>query len=89
MAAVHRLGPRVVLVTSLITEDTPADAIDLLASDVLGTWRVRTPRLDLSVNGAGDAIAALFFLHWKRTGSAARGAGAGGLLDLGPAQAHV
>ncbi|BBF91396.1 pyridoxal kinase PdxY [Blastochloris tepida] len=68
--AVHRLGPKVILVTSLITDDTPADAIDLLASDILGTWRLRTPRLDLSVNGAGDAIAALFFLHWKRTGSA-------------------
>ena len=32
---------------------------------------MRTPRLDISVNGAGDAIAALFNLHWKRSGSAA------------------
>ena len=34
-------------------------------------WRVRTPRLGLSVNGAGDAIAALFFVHWLRRRSAA------------------
>ena len=68
--AVHRLGPRVILVTSLITADTPADAVDLLASDGSGKWRVRTPRLDLSVNGAGDAIAALFFAHWLASGSA-------------------
>jgi pyridoxine kinase len=68
--AVHRLGPKVILVTSLITDDTPGDAIDLLVSDAQGRWRVRTPRLDLSVNGAGDAIAALFFFHLKRTGSA-------------------
>jgi pyridoxine kinase len=71
IARVRALGPRVVLVTSLITEETPADAIDLVAADESGTWRVRTPRLDISVNGAGDAIAALFNLHWKRSGSAA------------------
>jgi pyridoxine kinase len=34
-------------------------------------WRVRTPRLDVSLNGAGDAIAALFYVHRTRTGSAA------------------
>ena len=68
--AVHALGPKVILVTSLHTEDTPSDAIDLLASDAGGMWRVRTPRLPLSVNGAGDAIAALFLVHWARTRSA-------------------
>jgi pyridoxine kinase len=71
IAAVQGLGPAVILVTSLVTEETPADAIDLLAADGHGVWRMRTPRLDISVNGAGDAIAALFNLHWKRSGSAA------------------
>jgi pyridoxine kinase len=33
---------------------------------------VRTPKLPLAVNGAGDAIAALFFAHALRTGSAAQ-----------------
>ena len=32
---------------------------------------LRTPKLPISVNGAGDAIAALFFAHYLRTGSAA------------------
>src|SRR5262249_40833893 len=68
---VRELGPRVVLVTSVLTEETPVDAIDLVAADDDGVWRVRTPRLDLNVNGAGDAIAALFNLHCKRSGSAA------------------
>ncbi|MCW2637205.1 MAG: pdxY [Blastococcus sp.] len=71
VAAVHDLGPRVVLTTSLITDDTPDDAVDLLASDGGRHFRVRTPRLDVSVNGAGDAIAALFLAHWLRTRSAA------------------
>lgn len=67
----HATGPNVVLVTSLLTDETPPDAIDLLASGPDGRFPLRTPRLDVSLNGAGDAIAALFFLHWKRTGSAA------------------
>src|SRR4051812_2298249 len=71
VAAVQALGPRVVLTTSLVAEDTPDDAVDLLASEGGRHFRVRTPRLGVSVNGAGDAIAALFLAHWLRTGSAA------------------
>ena len=66
--AVHDLGPRAILVTSLHTEETPKDAIDVLASDASGCFRLRTPKLPLAVNGAGDAIAALFFAHYLRTG---------------------
>ncbi|MBV8836860.1 MAG: pyridoxal kinase PdxY [Alphaproteobacteria bacterium] len=69
--AVHRLGPDVILVTSLHTQETPPDAIDLVASDRVGVFRARTPKLPITVNGAGDAIAALFFAHYLRTGSAA------------------
>jgi pyridoxine kinase len=69
--AVHALGPKVVLVTSLHTDETPAEAVDLVASDASGRFRVRTPKLPISINGAGDAIAALFFAHHLRTRSAA------------------
>jgi pyridoxine kinase len=72
LSIVHGLGPSVVLVTSLALEDTPEDAIDLAASDGTSLFRVRTPKLGISVNGAGDAIAALFFVHWSQTGSAAK-----------------
>ena len=74
LATVDRLramGPRIVLVTSLLLDDTPPDAIDLVACDNAGRWRLRTPKLPISVNGAGDAIAALFFAHCLRSGSAA------------------
>ncbi|WP_439496661.1 pyridoxal kinase PdxY [Bosea sp. (in: a-proteobacteria)] len=64
-------GPKVVLVTSLVTEETPDSAIDMMAADAQGAFRVRTPKIDISVNGAGDAIAALFFVHFLREGSAA------------------
>jgi pyridoxine kinase len=66
--AVHGLGPRAVLVTSLHVDDTPEGAVDLLASDETGRFRLRTPKLNLVVNGAGDAIAALFFAHYLRIG---------------------
>ncbi|HEY0403516.1 MAG TPA: pyridoxal kinase PdxY [Blastococcus sp.] len=75
VAAVQGLGPRVVLATSLVTDDTPDDCVDLLAAEGGRFHRVRTPRLDVSVNGAGDAIAALFLAHWLRTGSAAEALG--------------
>jgi len=70
VAILHALGPGVVLVTSLRTEETPDDAIDLLASDAAGRFRLRTPKLAVAVNGAGDAVAAMFFFHYLRTRSA-------------------
>lgn len=70
--ALHKLGPKVILVTSLHAGETPPDSIDLLASGPDGRFLVRTPRLALSLNGAGDAIAALFFHHVLRTGSTAQ-----------------
>jgi pyridoxine kinase len=70
MAAVQALGPKAVLVTSVEAQETPGDSIDLIAGEGGRFWRVRTPKLSLSVNGAGDAIAALFFVHYARTRSA-------------------
>lgn len=70
VSVVQELGPRAVLVTSVETKESPSDTIDLIAGEGGRFWRVRTPRLSLSVNGAGDAIAALFFVHYARSRSA-------------------
>jgi pyridoxine kinase len=70
VTALRKTGPHVVLLTSMVTAETPADAIDMLAMDASGAWRVRTPKLGLSINGAGDAIMALFFVHYARSRSA-------------------
>lgn len=69
--ALQARGPRCVMLTSMRVEDTPADAIELLAAEGGRFWRLRKPLLPISVNGAGDAIAALFLLHRLRSGSAA------------------
>lgn len=66
--ALHDLGPRAVLVTSLHTDQTPEGSIDMLASDDTGCYLLRTPRLELNINGAGDLVAALFFAHYLRQG---------------------
>jgi pyridoxine kinase len=69
--ALRKLGPKTVLVTSLLTDETPADAIDLAACDEADRHRLRTPKLPVAAHGAGDTIAALFLAHYLRTGSAA------------------
>lgn len=69
--ALRDAGPKVVMVTSLDTDETPDDSIDLMAADDKGAFRVRTPKLNVSINGAGDAIAALFLVHYLRERSAA------------------
>ncbi len=64
IAALRARGPQVVVAKSLSLDDTPADALDMLACDERGLWRLRTPKLPITVNGAGDLFAALFFHHW-------------------------
>ena len=58
------------MVTSVEGTDTPPDAVDLLVSAPEGRFRVRTPKLQIAINGAGDAIAALFLAHYLTSGSA-------------------
>lgn len=66
--AVRQLGPRLALVTSLQRRDGPADQIEMMVVGEESAWMVATPLLPLSVNGAGDVTAALFFGHYLRTG---------------------
>jgi pyridoxine kinase len=70
LEAVHALGSKVIVVTSVHVADAPNDVIDLIVSSPQGRFRVRTPLLPVAVNGAGDAIAALFFVHYLQTGDA-------------------
>ena len=66
----HALGPKVILITSLLTRDVSDDKLDLAVSDGRLIWKLRTPRLPMAFNGAGDCIAALFFAHYLATRSA-------------------
>jgi len=70
MARLSAQGPRCVLATSLVSEETPGDMLDMAACDADGVYLLRTPRLDASFHGAGDVTAALFLVHLLKTGSA-------------------
>jgi pyridoxine kinase len=68
--ALHAMGPRVVVVTSLRLNDTPEGSIEIAVSELGAIARLRTPLLPLSISGAGDVLAAVFFVHFLRTGDA-------------------
>ena len=70
LRALHAMGPKIALVTSLELADTPGDALDMVVSDAGGVWRLRTPRVALAVSGAGDLTTGLFLFHWLRARSA-------------------
>ena len=70
-ARMRQAGPRIVLVTSLRTRQTPEGALDLLCAGPDGRHILRTPLLPIAAHGAGDAIAALFLFHVLRTGQPA------------------
>lgn len=67
--AARRMGPEVVMVTSLDRSEGPAESIEMLAVAGDGAWLVATPKLPISVNGAGDLTAALFLAERLRLGS--------------------
>ena len=48
----HLADARVCWAEALLTEDTPADAVDLLASEGGRHFRVRTPRLEIGRQAA-------------------------------------
>ena len=70
--AVRDRGPRDLLVTSVLVEDTPADSLDVVAVSDDGAWALTTPLLPISPNGCGDVTAALYLAHLVTTGSPAR-----------------
>lgn len=81
--ALRKIGPRAVLVTSLHTDETPDDCIDMLACDDDGRFLLRTPKLELVANGAGDCIAALFLAHYLRLGKIGEALAAAGSTIFG------
>ena len=63
-------GPATVLVTSVLTDETPEGSVDVVAVSEEGAWSCRTPLLPITPNGCGDVTAAVFLAHLLRTGSA-------------------
>ncbi len=64
---VRETGPRLVMVTSLELAER-AGELGILAETAGGTWVVWTPKLDIQLNGTGDAFTALTLAWWLATG---------------------
>jgi pyridoxine kinase len=56
-------GPRLVLVSSLVTDVTPDGSTDMLLLSGRGAFRLRAELLPAHFSGAGDTLAALFLYH--------------------------
>jgi pyridoxine kinase len=62
------LGPKVVLVTSTLTSDTPAGSIQMTCVADEGAWVVTTPLLPMTAKGGGDVTSAVFLAHYLTDG---------------------
>ncbi|WP_372729159.1 pyridoxal kinase PdxY [Nocardioides sp.] len=65
------LGPRDVLVTSVLHDGVREGHLDMVAVSDAGAWVVTTPLLPITPNGCGDVTAALYLAHLQTTGSPA------------------
>lgn len=61
-------GPRTILVTSVQTDETPADSVQMAVVSDEGSWIVTTPLLPIYVTGGGDATTAIFLAHYLTDG---------------------
>lgn len=61
-------GPETVLVTSVQTDETPADSVQMAVMSGDDAWIVTTPLLPIYVTGGGDATTAIFLAHYLTDG---------------------
>ena len=69
--AVRAMGPRMVVVTSLVLAERPGE-IGVVAETAAGSWMVWTPRIDIHLNGTGDAFTALILARYLQEPDPAR-----------------
>lgn len=61
-------GPETVLVTSVQTDQTPSDSVQMAVVTGDDAWIVTTPLLPIYVTGGGDATTAIFLAHYLTDG---------------------
>jgi len=66
--AVRARGPHTVLVTSMQTDQTPADSVQMALAVGDEVWSVQTPLLPQYIEGAGDVSAAIFLARILQEG---------------------
>lgn len=64
----HKIGPGIILVTSLTYGENNPDHIEMMVSTNNNVWKVQTPRFKFIDNpsGSGDTTAAIFLAHYLK-----------------------
>jgi pyridoxine kinase len=64
-----KLGPEIILLTSLMIDETPEDKIQMLVYKQGEVYLITTPKFyfDIAPNGSGDLTAAIFFAQYLST----------------------
>lgn len=73
--ALRAIGPDVVLVTSVVTDDADADTVTMVAVNSEGAWSVTTPLLGRTFTGSGDLTSSMFLAALLESGSVADAVG--------------
>lgn len=73
--ALRELGPKLVLVTSVVVDGADPDTVTMLAVNEEGAWAVTTPLLGRTFTGSGDLTASMFLASYLETGSAEQAVG--------------
>lgn len=65
----REVGPEVVLVTSVVTEEAAPDTVTMVAVNSEGAWSVTTPLLGRTFTGSGDLTTSIFLAALFESGS--------------------
>mmetsp|Transcript_13001 Transcript_13001/g.26555 ORF Transcript_13001/g.26555 Transcript_13001/m.26555 type:complete len:307 (+) Transcript_13001:133-1053(+) len=61
--ALHDLGPKVVVITSMVWEEREGKLIMMVSESDVGVWGVEMDKVDGHYTGTGDLVAALLLAH--------------------------
>lgn len=73
--ALRARGPELVVVTSAVVDEEPADTVTMVAVSGSGAWKVTTPLLGRLFTGSGDLTASMFLAAYLETGSPEKSVG--------------
>ena len=66
--ALHDIGPKIVVITSMVWEERPGKLIMMVSEKGVGMWGVEMDKVEGHYTGTGDLVAALLLAHEHKDG---------------------
>jgi len=66
--ALHDIGPKIVVITSMVWEERPGKLIMMVSERGVGMWGVEMDKVEGHYTGTGDLVAALLLAHEHKDG---------------------